>query len=195
MITVLLANVLPWNAHCRGRMRYPGYRATSVDTAIYLAHLSALTGLCASDEKYGLVLENDVEPVGDWPMTLEKLAQSNDVALTILAPSVIRHQYMLPFMNNHYTVVEPGDVWGAGAYLYNLRLACRRVKEITLNMGCVPFDFAAPSLLSHVTATVPWYVYKSNPNGSHKDETQMNLESLSTWATRCWKAKQYYKLS
>jgi len=190
VLVVFLGHSFPFKSSCRGQLKtYPYYQKNSVDNAIYLSHLSALTGLCISGKRYGLVLENDVEPVGKWPITLRELAESNNVDLTILAPSVLRRHHTNAFLKGRYTVIEHGDIWGAGAYLYNLRTACTKRRYLAQNIGCVPWDVAAPSLLSHATVTVPWYIYKENPNGSHKDETQKNLHKLREWAVDAWQQK------
>jgi hypothetical protein len=189
VLVVSLGHFSPFKSSCRGRLKYPQYRYSDIDNAIYLSHLSALTGLCLSGKKYGLVLENDVEPVGKWPITLRELSDSNNVDFTILAPSVLRRHHTNAFLKGRYTVIEDDNIWGAGAYLYNLRTACTKKRYLSENVGCVPWDFAAPSLLSHATVTVPWYIYKENPNGSHKDETQKNLHKLREWAVDAWQQK------
>lgn len=195
MLTVLLANVLPVDVPCKGYLKYKGYEPSAIDTAIYLAHVSALAAMCLTDEHHGLALENDVEPVGDWPMSLAQLSHIGKTALTILAPSSPKRRYGPDFLRGKYTYVRRGSVWGSGAYLYNLRIACSWMKVLGENVGCVPWDLAAPRILTHSTVTVPWYINTPGNNQSHNDAIHLALPETNAWVKQMWELHGRYTTS
>ena len=185
MISFVTGFVALWhNPVCRGTMRDPRYTPKPVDAAIYLSHLSALMELCTLKKKYGLILEGDVKPIGDWPMSLDELARSRPEALLILAPS--NRFDGKRFMNGEWMVVQSGDVWGAGANIYNLHRSCPLLPTLKQNIGCVPWDVAVPRLLSYAFATVPWYVYNEGESSHSKEPGQYRLQANMQAAKKMW---------
>ena len=89
-------------------------------------------------------------------------------------------------MNGEWMVVQSGDVWGAGANIYNLHRTCPLLPTLKQNIGCVPWDVAVPRLLSYAFATVPWYVYNEGESSHSKEPGQYRLQANMQAAKKMW---------
>jgi hypothetical protein len=59
------------------------------------------------------------------------------------------------------------------------------------SVGCVPWDVAAPRLLAHSVATVPWFTYDTSNSTHSNDLNHRQLPKLRSWALDCWRARRF----
>lgn len=202
LLNLTIGMVMPFHHRCVGDMHYPTYKPTPVDTAIYLAHLQALWGLCVAIDDighgYGLILERDAVQVGRWPIGIGELMelQAKGDALLVLAPSEARPERLRrDIVLGQFVHHGEGYAWGAGANLYQLQNACqkRNLHRLKHNMGCVPWDYATTEVYQFGVVTNPWYFYKFGKSASHSgDYVHRNLKKNYATAISAW--VEYEKL-
>ena len=110
------------------------------DIGCYLSHIKALQAFLASEDDYGLILEDDVDFSDDFPQLIETLIKNRDHWDVVKLSG--RHAGMpIPLLRldeAHRLVAFFTRHTGAAAYLVN-RYAARRYIERLLPMQ-VPFD-------------------------------------------------------